>query len=469
MSQFINEKSIKKYSISLMKKIAYYFSFLPIQLNFFVLLFIGAVTYTIIDTQYLQNIEQTYFILLLKTLALFVFVFTVSIAGIAFITALLSYVYFWAFNRTQKESTIEATIGEGEKAEAGFVSLGLNAKGILKPLLGHVKGRIVFADNKISPALALDQPVFGNNKFIRNGLKAGRPVWIPDIKEHEVEIVILYFEDMFRLFSFPYIFSNVQKLLTVPEQSEKISLDVNPDKTIEQEQRIQTPKRIQGELFNYKHFEAGDDIRRIVWKIYAKNKELVVRVPETMDPYASHIYFHPSFYSNITVGASIKSAMLNYYKVKIRQVYEALSRSEFTVKYIPDQELTLPDNTGEENPAWLYQLSTSSWQANSEVIDSISAKKEGIYCISSLIPISELEEILTNKTPDTLIIFVKLSSMWQSRKIFNILSLIIKTEAHPLDSLKRKWIFSSGRRKIIENEKQIEIYLEDQLFKNSSI
>ena len=449
-----------------MKKIAYYISFLPFQLNFFVLLFIGVITFSIIDTQYLQNIEETYFMLLIKVLAKFIFVFTLLIMGIAFITTLLSWVYFLVFNNSQKESPVEATIGEGEKAQAGYVSLGLKTKGIIKPLLGHVKGRIVFADNKISPALALDQPLFGKNKFIRSALKAGRPVWIPDIKEHEVEIVVIYFEDMFRLFSFPYIFSNIQKLLTLPEESDKISIDVNPDKTIEQEQRIQTPKRIQGELFNYKHFEAGDDIRRIVWKIYAKSKELVVRVPETMDPYASHIYFHPSFYCSNFVSNEFKAAMLNYYKVRIRQVYEALSRSEYSVKYIPDQELTESNNVNEENPTWLYQLSTSIWQNNSEVTDTISSKKEGIYCISSLMPASEVEEILTNKTPDTLVFFIKLSSMWKSRRIFNILSLIIKTDAHPLDNLKRKWIFSSGRKKVVDNEKLIEKYLEDQLFKN---
>ncbi len=430
------------------------------------MLFIGTITYAIIDTQYLQTVEQTYFILLLKTLALFILVFSISITGIAFITTLLSWGYFWVYNNSQKISPVEATIGEGEKAQAGYVSLGLKAKGIIKPLLGHIKGRIVFADSKISPALALDQPIFGKSNFIRSALKASRPVWIPDIKEHEVEIVVVYFEDMFRLFSFPFIFSNIQKLLTLPEESERISIDVHPDKTIEQEQRIQTPKRIQGELFNYKHFEAGDDIRRIVWKIYAKSKELVVRVPETMDPYASHIYFHPSFYCSNLVSSDFKSAMLNYYKVRIRQVYEALSRSEFTVKYIPDQELTLPDNTNDEDPAWLYQLSTSVWQSDKEATDTISAKKEGIYCISSLIPVEEVEELLTNKTPDTLVFFVKVSSMWKSRRVFNLLSLIIKTETHPLDSLKRKWIFSSGRKKVSDNEKKIEKYLEDQLFKN---
>jgi hypothetical protein len=449
-----------------MKKIAYYFSFIPFQLNFFVLFFVVASTYAIVNSEYIETTEKVYFLLLLKSLALFVIVFSIMIAAIAFLTTLFCWGFYWHYKKFEEISPIEAFIGEGEKAQAGYVPLGLKAKGIIKPLLGHIKGRIVFADTNISPALTLDQPVFGHNKLIRNALRAGRPVWIPDIKEHEVQKVVLYFEDMFRLFSFPLVSKNVQKLLTVPEVSDKIEVNVHPDKTVEQEQRIQTPKRIQGELFNYKHFEAGDDIRRIVWKIYAKNKELVVKIPETMDPYASHIYFHPSFYGTNMVAPDFKAAMLNYYKVRIRQVYEALSRSEFTVKYIPDQELTVPENNNEEDPAWLYQLSTSVWQPDREVTDPIASKKEGIYCISSLIPVSELEEILTNKSPETLVFFVKLSSMWQNRRVFNVLSLMMKTEEHPLDIMKRKWLFSPGRKKILNNEKQIEKYLEDQLFKN---
>ncbi len=448
-----------------MKKIAYYFSFIPFQLNFFVLLFIVAGTLAIVQNEYMETVEKTYFILLLQTLALFTLVFSLMIVGIAFFTTLISWGYFLLYKNSTKEAPVTASIGEGKTASSGYVALCMYARGIIKPLLGHVKSRVVFEDNSITPALALDQPVFTKSKIIRSGLKAARPVWIPDIKEHEVKKVVLYFEDMFRLFSIPFVMNNLQKLLTVPSELDRIEVDVHPDKTVEQEQRIQTPKRIQGELFNYKYFEAGDDIRRIVWKIYAKNKDLVVKIPETTDPYASHIYFHPSFYSVKMIAPDLQNTMLNYYKVKIRQVYEALGRTEFTVKYVPDQELNIPEHT-EEDPAWLYQLSTSVWQPSREVTDAMTAKKEGIYCISSFVPANEVEEILANKTPDTLVFFVKLSDMWQNRTVFNMLSLFMKTEEHPLDTLKRKWLFSPGRKKIMTNEKQIQKYLEDQLFKN---
>lgn len=449
-----------------MKKIAYYFSFIPFQLNFFVLLFVAVGTYTLVQTEYVPTVEKTYFIMLLKALALFTMVFSIMIVGVAFITAFLSWAYFLVYKRAQKESPVLASVGEGEKAQAGYVALGLKAKGIIKPLLGHVKGRIVFSDKAISPALALDQSVFGKGKFVRSALKAGRPVWIPDIKEHEVQKVVLYFEDMFRLFSFPFVLTNIQKLLTIPAESDQMNVNVHPDKTIDQDQRIETPKRVQGELFNYKNFESGDDIRRIVWKIYAKNKDLVVKIPETMDPYASHIYFHPSFYNTDMASIEFKKAMLNYYKIKIRQIYEALERGEFTVKYIPDQELATPNTIEDDDPVWIYQLTTSVWQSAKEATDQMTTKKEGIYCISSLIPLEDVEEILANKSPETLVFFIKVSTLWKSRRAFNLLSLLMKTDEHPLNVLKRKWLFSSGRKRILNNEKLIVNYLNDQLFKN---
>ena len=75
---------------------------------------------------------------------------------------------------------------------------------------------------------------------------------------------------------------------------------VQPKKTEETNMRIEEMRKVEGELLNYKNFETNDDVRRIVWKIYAKNKELVVRIPETNDPYASHIYFYASFYNAIS-------------------------------------------------------------------------------------------------------------------------------------------------------------------------
>ena len=101
-------------------------------------------------------------------------------------------------------------------------------------------------------------------------------------------------------------------------------------------------RKVEGEFLNYKNFENNDDVRRIVWKIYAKNKELVVRIPEMMDPYASHVYLYASFFSSSISKAmrTVEDPFLNYYKVITWSVYQNLVKQGFEVRYIPDQDAT---------------------------------------------------------------------------------------------------------------------------------
>ena len=88
---------------------------------------------------------------------------------------------------------------------------------------------------------------------------------------------------------------------------------------------------MEGEYLNYKNFENNDDVSRIVWKIYAKNKELVVRIPEIMDPYASHVYLYASFFTSFNVAGStpVEVPFLNYYKAMIWTLYQNLVKQGF--------------------------------------------------------------------------------------------------------------------------------------------
>lgn len=112
---------------------------------------------------------------------------------------------------------------------------------------------------------------------------------------YDVEEVQLQFCDMFRLFGIPYTLLARQQFYTLPQIQKEKAVVAQPNTTEEQTERIEIPKPSEGEYINYKDFETGDDVRRIVWKIYARNGQLVVRIPETKDPYASHLYFYASF------------------------------------------------------------------------------------------------------------------------------------------------------------------------------
>ena len=55
---------------------------------------------------------------------------------------------------------------------------------------------------------------------------------------------------------------------------------IEPKSTKNDDVRTNQLRKISGEWLEYKKYEATDDIRRIVWKVFAKNKELIVRKQE---------------------------------------------------------------------------------------------------------------------------------------------------------------------------------------------
>src|SRR5690606_39221073 len=110
--------------------------------------------------------------------------------------------------------------------------------------------------------------------------------------------------------------------------------------------------------------EAGDDVRRIVWKVYARNRELVVRVPELFEPYASHLYFYASFEAAVKkqwTGDGYLTEMLNYYKNRVWTVYDTLAKNEWELRYIPDQQFQIPE-LGNEAERVARTISNSEWQ-----------------------------------------------------------------------------------------------------------
>ena len=69
-----------------------------------------------------------------------------------------------------------------------------------------------------------------------------------------------------------------------PDTLPQASSEISPKQTNTMDVHIEQLRKVEGDLLHYKSFEAGDDVRRIVWKVFAKNRELVVRIPERMEP-----------------------------------------------------------------------------------------------------------------------------------------------------------------------------------------
>ncbi|HRO43116.1 MAG TPA: DUF58 domain-containing protein, partial [Flavipsychrobacter sp.] len=235
--------------------------------------------------------------------------------------------------------------------------------------------------------------------------------------------------------------------------------EVFPKKTEQLDVRIEQMRRVEGEYLSYKDFEAGDDVRRIVWKVYAKNRDLVVRMPEMFEPYASHLYFYASFHAAVKsqwLGEGFLKEMLNYYKNNVWTVYDTLSRKDWEMRFVPDQSFNMPEHLeASERSACI--ISNSSWQTENSLAGYFSTKRGAVLCISSLTDPEELRNLLDQCDAATVVYFVKCSQVFRHFVAWHWLKrLIFLPPKDRLNKLRARWIFSPMRIAIQKREKELE-------------
>ena len=341
--------------------------------------------------------------------------------------------------------------------EAGVVPVEAVITNILRPFLGTVQVRIIFPEWNISERILLDE----NKKSLFNPFNTISGKGNIDLHHrglHEVEEVQIILMDMLKLVCIPVSLHSGNSLLTLPKELREENFDIFPAATEEQEVRINIPRRVQGEFLSYKDFESGDDIRRIVWKIYAKNGELVVRIPETRDPYASHVYICPGFYNELIdqLDAVAGRELLNVYKDSLRQVYDAVKRNQqYSVKMLKDQEAQL--NLGNtEVSADLFFLATAHWQNDQRPSEVFDSSKAAVICLSSASPYEEVESLFGKLPMHVPVMVFALSTSFGPLFRFSPRSIFFRGKKGPLEEIKRSWWISPLRKKLKSNEDRIQ-------------
>lgn len=393
----------------------------------------------------------------LKLLIDLLLVFSSLIVSFSFLNLLVTWCYFFLIKSNSKASFFKIHFGvDGYQATVGKVPVKVSINNLIRPFLGTIKARMFFKNYKASNELQLSDDDFTSSKLIRSGVYTSGEIFLDDIQKHEIEKVIIYYEDMFRLFSLPHVIGFSKDVYTVPTIPIQKETQIQPNKTTEQSIRIDTPQKTQGELLNYKNFESGDDIRRIVWKIYAKSKELIVRMPEVINPHASDIEFMISFqniYLN-QLSAPLQTYLLNAYKTNINAIYEVVKKQGFVIKHQPDQHID--QSMSAQSDPILYAISLGKWQNEISLKEYLQNKKGGVLCISSLNNLEEVAQILSDATAHYTVFYIKLSLIFNNKLPFSIKKLFIRTEENADSLNKRRWIFNKYRKNIIRNEKAIE-------------
>lgn len=438
-------------------KLQFYWLFVPIKWNVLVLGLAAFLGYYFITTNY--NKPDTVFSLYLELFTWILTVFCGLIMAIGVISALFCWVYYLASKKQDKNKLLQIRIEDNLITKPGYVAVSFDLPKVLIPFLGFVRARLIFKDKQRSEEILL-RPFSWIHWF---GFKKGEQrIFLPHRQTYDIDSVLLNFQDIFRLFSWPILIKKKDTFHVAPSAEVKSELDVPPSKSEEMTQRIKTLRKVDGDFLNYKNFEPGDDIRRIVWKIYAKSKELVVRVPEIINPYASHIHFYASFYKGLPSPSDYHSRMLlDAYKDGVYQVYLALKESDMEVSYQSDQPLSEAVQVGETDPV-LFNVVNSDWQQDRSPMNMPVKNKQMILCVSSLVDAEEVRELVERHSLQ--FIYIKCSELLEQRPVIHIKELLFKSDLAWKDRWRlMTWKFSSQRRKIKANEKALEQLLNEQI------
>jgi hypothetical protein len=383
----------------------------------------------------------------------------IGLFALSLLSVVTTYVYFLSLEKN-KRVTIQVKFGDGQKAEAGWVPLLVIVSGpVLRPLLGTIQSRLIFSEKRMSERIVLDTNLPRPRHWWRQAIYGNGQTLLHDRGIYDVENVVVLFCDMLGLVSLPYRVSYAQQLYTLPLSHKKQEVKAQPHSTEEQKHRIDIPKRVEGEFVNYKEFETGDNIQRIVWKIYAKSGQLVVRIPEIKDPYASHLYFYVSYFHGFDLTNGVfEKELLNVYKDHVRNLFEALQRNGYDVRLPKDQEVPKLAGLGDKKIE-LFQITAASWQNKNAPSAFVNYSKAAFVCLSSLTPASELKIIARNLPPAIPLVIVKLSSAIPSPFRFGVKDFFFRPQKQPVDGLRQPWLFSSLRRALKTNEEEIETAL----------
>ncbi|MEO8112048.1 MAG: DUF58 domain-containing protein, partial [Ginsengibacter sp.] len=383
------------------------------------------------------------------------FWFALAILIVAFLSAFIPWIFF-LLNKKNNRSGLKIKVAEKDSKPDDNQKVQIEIANIMRPLFGYVRLRLFYDGQNISPKFS---PVSAETKkrFFSTHIQGFYKWPLRHIKEYDINNSIIYFEDFFQFFSFALQFPVSSNFFAHPPRLETNNFVARPKKTEDTNTRIEEMRKVEGEFLNYKNFENNDDVRRIVWKIYAKNKELVVRIPETNDPYASHIYFYASFHNALSndVYEEFNTIFLDYFKAVTWNSYEQLSRQNAYIKFIPDQQ-TKTYYSDDPLQKIKYFVSTAHWQKQNDLLQYFNKQNASVLCISSFSNGLQVEEIIEKAGKELVIVFVQLTNSFEKIKINTWLQwLFIKPEKNSTDKLKLVFNLSPLKRKMLDNEKRV--------------
>lgn len=448
-------------------KIRYWWQFFPFTWNTVFWAIACWAAYKLLYTPVPKGEEPSALLPFIILMGKLVYWFLLVLVAASILSTFVSYFYYlWLRKSKGYKLQVDFNI-ETQKGKENRLYMNARLDGVFRPILGFVAGRLYYDDNVMTDRFSLLSNKRKEQSLMRVAITGRSRLYLPDIKEYDLRGGFIYFQDMLHLFKLTVAQSVHGHFYQPPILYEQKDAEVFPKKTETMDVRIEQLRRVEGEHLNYKDFESGDDVRRIVWKVYAKNRELVVRVPELFEPFASHLYFYASFYAEVKaqwLSEGYLKEMLNYYKNKVWTVYDTLSHKEWDMRFIPDQSFNIPEELPEDEKTARI-ISNSQWHKDKSLTEYFNPKSGTVLCISSLTDTQELSNMLDRCDSSTVVYFVKVSSMLKSFAPLGWVGrLIFLPPEDRLSKLRSTWLFSPVRSQVHKREKEIE-----ELLKRSNV
>lgn len=441
----------------LLQKIRFYSQLFPLRANFFLLVLIGIIAKNLFFSAEKSELDwsstQAFVDLLLRLISYTL----LAIIVLALVSTLTSYLLFRVRNKKEQKS-LDLKISHASDQQ-NILLVQANLKNALRPVLGFVSGKLLLGNLQLSKAFALTNSHFKKNSLKIDALEGNRNFQFRDIKEYEIEGVWLYFEDMFRLIRLPFKFPMQANFYNSPQENRLEPTDISPKSTLQLEHRIEEQRKVEGDWLNYKQYEYGDDLRRIIWKIYGKNREIVIRKPETHAPFASELVLFASFHNSLKSllpGSELANFLLNAYKNSIWTLFLSLKKDQqFNVEYVPEQ--LIPTAIEDTNDRVAYQIAKADWQENNRLLSYFNTKLGSVFCVHSLSNVDDLTEFLENGDSDAQIHVTYLSKLFEIDQKSWLKRIFLLDDANEAQQqIKTKWLLSPLRLQLLKNEEAID-------------
>jgi hypothetical protein len=297
-------------------------------------------------------------------LSILVLIICGIVISFSLISTLMPYLLFWIkkfvlANQDTERDIIELKVLQSQRFN-GDALVKASVYGIRKPLLGWIRLSVFYDDNQSAEVLL-------NQSFRHNGRPAvsgEKLLLLPHIREYHFHSAIIRFEDFFHIFALPYQEKEHISIFTEPPKNKSDEFEIYTKTSEDPIKKVVHHRTAKGELLDYKKYAPGDDIRRIIWKNYARNRELTVRIHDRTFPYVSHINVLPSFYHHyfsVNSKLLLNDLLLDIYKEKLRQVVDAIIEQGYSVNLITDQPIMLPGYLNDYE-RMIYRISTMNWQ-----------------------------------------------------------------------------------------------------------